>query len=499
MAVKVSKNLRRLRKAQGKTQEQLAEALNVTRQAISNWENDKTQPDLNSLEALAQIFNVEIEELIYGEKRQVGTEVDPERASAKVRIILGVVGSVFIGVGLVLIFLNFWQDFPLPVQTAFSIVPMLVGQAFAVYVFFKRNEDLVWRESSAILWCIGVISTVALINSVFHIHCGFQNCLLIDIILCLPVFYLMRAVSPLLFYFYMVIHWSALSGSFWISSLLLAAGLFYVLLNRKQSEDVRYKYTVWISAIGTVAYILTQTVFVLTSMLTQVNGLSQGADLFSVVALMISPFLALYLLGQKDTDYSLPFQPLGVLGCAVLMTVLAAIVWMETPSLSRWDTDFTLIRELLQKLPSEFMGCILLLLLPLPTAAVRFRSFKENLPKILLSAFAYGAILCAVAVLVTCLYPLTWLWCVFAAGFAGVLIYKGIDEMKLMPANLGLLMLFAQIIFLLQSLELSPLVIGIIFLLFGVALIVLNYEMHTRKREAAALALAENQAEEDAQ
>ena len=125
MAVKVSKNLRRLRKAQNKTQEQLAAELHVTRQAISNWENDKTQPDLESLLLLAKIFHVETEELIYGEKRQVGTEVDPDRASAKVRIVLGVVGAVFVGVGLVLIFLNFWQDFPLPLQTVFSVLPLL--------------------------------------------------------------------------------------------------------------------------------------------------------------------------------------------------------------------------------------------------------------------------------------------------------------------------------------------------------------------------------------
>lgn len=194
MAVKVSKNLRRLRKAQNKTQEQLAAELHVTRQAISNWENDKTQPDLESLLLLAKIFHVEIEELIYGEKRQVGTEVDPDRASAKVRIALGVVGAVFVGVGLVLIFLNFWQDFPLPLQTVFSVLPLLFGQAFAVYVFCKRQDEVVWRECGAILWCIGIISTIALINSVFDIHCGFQNCLLIDIVLCLPVFYLLRAV-----------------------------------------------------------------------------------------------------------------------------------------------------------------------------------------------------------------------------------------------------------------------------------------------------------------
>lgn len=491
MAVKVSKNLRRLRKAQGKTQEQLAEDLHVTRQAISNWENDKTQPDLNSLHALSQIFNVEIEELIYGKKRQVGTEVDPERASAKVRIILGVVGSVFIGIGLVLIFLNFWQNFPLPVQTAFSIVPMLLGQALAVYVFFTRREDLVWRESSAILWCIGMISTVALINSVFDIHCGFQNCLLIDILLCLPVFYLMRAVSPILFYFYMVIHWGTLSNSVLISGLLMIAGLLYVLTERKRNEDVRYKYTVWISVIGAAAYCIAQIglVFIIN------YGYADELPL----ALMIAPFLAVYLLGQKDTDYSLPFHPLGVLGCAVLLTVLSVVAWMTvSPSIPLFAyQDYTVTP--FKEMPAVYIACIVFLLLPLPAAAIRFSTFEENLPKILLSAFAYAAMLCAVLLCIIRFSPLKWIWCICAAGFAGTLIYKGLDEMKLMPANLGLLMLFVQIACLLKNFDLSPLVIGIIFLLFGVALIVLNYEMHTRKREAAALALAEKQAEEDAE
>ena len=194
---RVSKNLRRLRKKQNLTQEQLAENLHVTRQAISNWENDKTQPDIASLTQLAEILHVDIEELLYGEKRQVGTEVSAERTNAKLRIILAVAGSLLIGIGLCLIFWNFWQDFPLPLQTAFSFVPVLLAQAFVVYVLLRRNEDVVWRECAALLWCVGVISTVALINSVFDIHFGYVNCLLIDIVLCGAIPYLLRAVSPL--------------------------------------------------------------------------------------------------------------------------------------------------------------------------------------------------------------------------------------------------------------------------------------------------------------
>ena len=161
------------------------------------------------------------------------------------------------------------------------------------------------------------------------------------------------------------------------------------------------------------------------------------------------------------------------------------------------DQDYTVTP--FKEMPAVYIACIVFLLLPLPAAAIRFSTFEENLPKILLSTFAYAAMLCAVLLCIIRFSPLKWIWCICAAGFAGTLIYKGLDEMKLMPANLGLLMLFVQIGCLLKNFDLSPLVIGIIFLLFGVALIVLNYEMHTRKREAAALALAEKQAEEDAE
>lgn len=60
----------RFREAKGLTQEQLAERLCVTRQAVSNWENEKTQPDIDTLHNIAQVLEVSVEELIYGEKRE---------------------------------------------------------------------------------------------------------------------------------------------------------------------------------------------------------------------------------------------------------------------------------------------------------------------------------------------------------------------------------------------------------------------------------------------
>ncbi len=64
----IGKNITKLRKEKGITQEQLAERLHVTRQAVSHWENGKTNPDIDILTTLAEYFEVSIEELIYGNK-----------------------------------------------------------------------------------------------------------------------------------------------------------------------------------------------------------------------------------------------------------------------------------------------------------------------------------------------------------------------------------------------------------------------------------------------
>lgn len=53
-----------LRKQSGLTQEQLAEELNVSRQAVSKWERGEAVPDLNTLIALADFYDINLDELI---------------------------------------------------------------------------------------------------------------------------------------------------------------------------------------------------------------------------------------------------------------------------------------------------------------------------------------------------------------------------------------------------------------------------------------------------
>lgn len=66
----IAENIRHFREEKGISQAGLAEGLNVTRQAVSNWECGKTEPDIETLHKISDILGITIEELIYGLKRE---------------------------------------------------------------------------------------------------------------------------------------------------------------------------------------------------------------------------------------------------------------------------------------------------------------------------------------------------------------------------------------------------------------------------------------------
>ena len=64
MPRKVAQKLKEIRKKFGLSQEQLAEIMNVSRQAITKWENDVGLPDTNNLQELSKVFGITIDYLL---------------------------------------------------------------------------------------------------------------------------------------------------------------------------------------------------------------------------------------------------------------------------------------------------------------------------------------------------------------------------------------------------------------------------------------------------
>ena len=66
----VAKNLKTIRTQKGYTQDDLAQALHVTRQTVSSWETGRSEPDIGMLTALAEFLQTDLTALIYGPEKQ---------------------------------------------------------------------------------------------------------------------------------------------------------------------------------------------------------------------------------------------------------------------------------------------------------------------------------------------------------------------------------------------------------------------------------------------
>ena len=72
--VKIGAFLRELRKGKGLTQEQLAEQFNISRRSVSRWETGSNMPDVGLLIEIADFFDVDIREIIDGERKSENME-----------------------------------------------------------------------------------------------------------------------------------------------------------------------------------------------------------------------------------------------------------------------------------------------------------------------------------------------------------------------------------------------------------------------------------------
>lgn len=71
-------NLTTLRQLYKYTQEEVAEEIGVSRQAVAKWESGETIPDIVNCDALAQLYHVDLDELLHYNQEQTGLGIPPK-------------------------------------------------------------------------------------------------------------------------------------------------------------------------------------------------------------------------------------------------------------------------------------------------------------------------------------------------------------------------------------------------------------------------------------
>jgi transcriptional regulator with XRE-family HTH domain len=78
MKMELGKQIKKYRTQNNLSQEEFAEKVFVSRQTISNWENDKSYPDIKSLVLMSEIFHVSLDQLIKGDIEVMKKEINEQ-------------------------------------------------------------------------------------------------------------------------------------------------------------------------------------------------------------------------------------------------------------------------------------------------------------------------------------------------------------------------------------------------------------------------------------
>lgn len=126
------------------SQEELAERVYVSRQTISNWENNKSYPDINSIVLLSEIFEISIDNLIKGDVEQMKEEINSEEVKklnfyATMMAILMLVATILLMP--MLIFIGLYGFIPY-----FVLVACAMFFAIKVDKIKKDNDIQTYKE-----------------------------------------------------------------------------------------------------------------------------------------------------------------------------------------------------------------------------------------------------------------------------------------------------------------------------------------------------------------
>lgn len=134
--MEIGKKLKNARIQSGMTQENIAEKINVSRQTISNWENEKSYPDIISVIELSNLYSISLDVLLKGdEKMMEHLEESTNVIKSNQKLILAIISNIVIVV--LLISLNIF----IPDNRYFGVIVfclMLISSSALLYQIIKK-------------------------------------------------------------------------------------------------------------------------------------------------------------------------------------------------------------------------------------------------------------------------------------------------------------------------------------------------------------------------
>ena len=134
--MEIGKKLKDARMKSGFTQEDIAEKINVSRQTISNWENEKSFPDIMSVIELSNLYSISLDDLLKGDQKMME---HLEESTNIVKSNRKLIGAIILNIITVLLLITLGMF--LPVKTYYLVTVFclaIVSSAILLYQIIRR-------------------------------------------------------------------------------------------------------------------------------------------------------------------------------------------------------------------------------------------------------------------------------------------------------------------------------------------------------------------------
>lgn len=130
--MELGEHLRKLREQKNMSREELAQEMNVSRQAVYKWENNKGYPDIENLIKLSNLYNITLDELIKGDRSfQEKIVIDEKKNN------IDDLSDPGFLVGIILVFVGLFLDLG-----TFSAGITILG--FLTMFFYEDLKKMLW-------------------------------------------------------------------------------------------------------------------------------------------------------------------------------------------------------------------------------------------------------------------------------------------------------------------------------------------------------------------
>lgn len=388
----------------------------------------------------------------------------------KLLIAFGILGSLLIGLGIILIIAHNWDNFSRITRTIFAFIPLLIGQTVCAYTLLKHKNNTVWIEASTAFLFMAVGASISLVSQIYNIEGNLPSFILTWMLLCLPLVYIMRSSIASLLYIIGIASYaietcysyrnSSEEYHIWILFLAIIPH-YYTLLKNKFSSNFTYFHN-WliplfcIITLGTVAdkyeFLMYLAYFALFGLISIIGNLQRFK-------------------GQKLINNG--FLSLGSLGNIILLLMLSFDWYWNR--LLRKNIE---ISEIVVS-PEIIASCILIV-----AASLLLIKNRKTLKSHLLRPEEYTFIVFLIAHMLGYISFLSIVIINLSILAFGVIeIYRGFKKDHLGIINYGLLIITALVICRFFDTDLSFILRGLMFISVGTGFFITNHMILKRRKQ----------------